>query len=105
MISKKTFVNIIDRLEIFEDKVNAVDDALRNLSPDFGGIYLPQPTAIVVDLLSEMFKDEEGWLSYFIYERDWLLDFKLGDIIINNEKIKIENWGDVYDFLIENMEK
>lgn len=105
MISKKTFVNIIDRLEKFEDKVSAVDDALRNLSPDFGGIYLPQPTAIVVDLLSEMFKDEEGWLSYFIYERDWLLDFKLGDIIINNEKIKIENWGDVYDFLIENMEK
>lgn len=105
MISKKTFVNIIDRLERFEDKVSAVDDALRNLSPDFGGIYLPQPTAIVVDLLSEMFKDEEGWLSYFIYERDWLLDFKLGDIMINDEKIKIENWEDVYDFLIANMEK
>ena len=104
MISKKTFVNTIERLERFEDKVNAVDDALRNLSPDFGGIYLPQPTAIVIDLLSEMFKDEEGWLSYFIYERDWLLDFKLGDIIINNEKIKIENWEDVYDFLIANME-
>ena len=105
MISKKTFVNIIDRLEIFEDKVNAVDDALRNLSPDFGGIYLPQPTAIVVDLLSEIFQDEAGWLSYFIYERDWLLDFKLGDIMINDEKIKIENWGDVYDFLIKNMEE
>lgn len=105
MISKKTFVNTIERLEIFEDKVNAVDEALRNLSPDFGGIYLPQPTAIVVDLLSEMFKDEEGWLSYFIYERDWLLDFKLGDIMINDEKIKIENWKDVYDFLIKNMEE
>lgn len=105
MISKKTFVNTIERLEIFEDKVNAVDEALRNLSPDFGGIYLPQPTAIVVDLLSEMFKDEEGWLSYFIYERDWLLDFKLGDIMINDEKIKIENWEDVYDFLIKNMEE
>lgn len=105
MISKKTFVNIIDRLERFEDKVSAVDDALRSLSPDFGGIYLPQPTAIVVDLLSEMFKDEEGWLSYFIYERDWLLDFKLGDIMINDEKIKIENWKDVYDFLIKNMEE
>ena len=105
MISKKTFVNTIERLEIFEDKVNAVDEALSNLSPDFGGIYLPQPTAIVVDLLSEMFKDEEGWLSYFIYERDWLLDFKLGDIMINDEKIKIENWEDVYDFLIKNMEE
>lgn len=105
MISKKTFVNTIKRLEIFEDKVNAVDEALRDLSPDFGGIYLPQPTAIMIDLLSEMFKDEEGWLSYFIYERDWLLDFKLGDIMINDEKIKIENWGDVYDFLIANMEK
>ena len=52
-----------------------------------------------------MFQDEAGWLSYFIYERDWLLDFKLGDIMINDEKIKIENWGDVYDFLMANMEK
>lgn len=105
MISKKTFVKTIERLEIFEDKVNAVDEALRDLSPDFGGIYLPQPTAIMIDLLSEMFKDEEGWLSYFIYERDWLLDFKLGDIMIHDEKIKIENWEDVYDFLIKNMEE
>ena len=105
MISKKTFVDTIERLEEIDTKMDAVDTALKGLNNDFCGFYMTEPFDIVIGLFEEIFNDKEQWLSYFVFEHNWLHSFELGDIMINDEKIKIENWGDVYDFLIANMEK
>ena len=100
MISKQSFVNTITKLETLENKMDNVDAALKELSPDFGGFYLPDVLDITVELLAEMFNDTEEWLSYFLFEKDWLHSFELGDIIIEEEHIEIKNWEDVYDFMI-----
>lgn len=104
MISKRTFVNTIEHLEEIDAKMDAVDTALKRLNNDFCGFYMTEPFDIVIGLLEEIFNDKEQWLSYFVLERNWLHSFELGDIMINGEAVKIENWEDVYDFLIENME-
>lgn len=33
-------------------------------------------------------------------KEDWLRDFKLGDVEVNGEPVKIYSWGDVYDFIV-----
>lgn len=101
MISKNTFVNTLTRLEALENKMEIADDALKNLSPDFGGIYIPEIFDIAIELLSEAFNDTEEWLYYFVFERDWLRAFELGDVVIDGKPIVINNWEDVYDFMIE----
>lgn len=105
MITKETFVKTINKLEELDNKMNKVDEALQSLSPDFGGFYIPDIFDITVDLLREAFRDEEDWIGYFIYERDWLHEFELGDILMNNKIIEIRGWEDVYDFLINNMKE
>ena len=52
-----------------------------------------------------MFHDQEEWIGYFVFEEDWLHGFKIGDVIVNDVPVIIDDWGDVYDFLIVNMEK
>lgn len=105
MISKEVFVNIMTRLEDLDKKMDNVDNALRDLSPDFGGLYIPEIVDIVIDLLKEIFEDEEeAWLSYLVYDLNWLHDHILGDIEENNEPIDLSSWDKVYDFLIKNME-
>ena len=52
------------------------------------------------DLLKEAMNDKDDWIGYFVYERDWLRDFKLGDVEVNGEPVKIYSWGDVYDFIV-----
>ena len=99
MISKQSFVNTMTKLEMLENKMNDVDAALRELSPDFGGFYIPDVLDITVELLSESLNDTEEWLYYFIFERDWLHSFKIGDVTINGENIEIKNWEDVYDLI------
>lgn len=104
MIRKETFVKIMNDLEAMDRKMDKVDEALRELSPDFGGFYLPQATSIAIDVLQEVFDDKENnWLCWFAYEKDWLKDYKTGDIEINGEPLEIQNWESVYDFLTENM--
>lgn len=101
MISKQSFVNTMTKLEELEKKMDKVDVALRELSPDFGGFYVPDVLDITVGLLEEIFNDTEEWISYFLFERDWLRSFELGDVVIDGKAVNIKNWEDVYDFMIE----
>lgn len=104
MISKETFIKTIERLEDLSNRMEAADKAMQALCEDFGSFYICDAFNITTDVLSEIFNDKENdWLGYFIWERDWLHKFELGDIVIGGYSVKIENWGDVYDFLISEM--
>lgn len=106
MISKENFVETMEQLEALDEKMNAVDSAFKELNGDFCGFYITDVFDITVSLLEEMFNDKEnGWLSYFVWERDWLHDFKLGDIAVYDEPVEINGWEDVYDFLVSCMEE
>ena len=100
MISKETFVNTMNSLMELDDKMNAVDSALKALDSDFCGFYMTEPASMVVALLAECMEDENDWLGYFVWERDWLRDMYNGAVTVNGEPVKIENWADVYDFIV-----
>lgn len=99
MISKETFINTITKLEKLDHKMDDVDKSLRTLSPDFGGFYIPDIFDIVINILRDIFQDKDDWLSYFVFERNWLHNFEVGDIEIDGKAIEIRNWEDVYDFI------
>lgn len=106
MISKENFVETMEQLEALDEKMDAVDSAFKELNGDFCGFYVTDVFDIAVSLLEEMFNDKEnGWLSYFVWERDWLHNFKLGDITVCDEPVEINGWEDVYDFLVSCMEE
>ena len=106
MISKEVFVETIEQLEDLDNRMDAVDSAMKDLNPDFCGFYVTDVFDVTINLLEEVFNDKEnGWLAYFIYERDLLHNFKLGDVTINDEPVEINNWENVYDFLISCMEE
>ena len=105
MISKELFLNILERLEKLNKKISNVDYALRDLSPDFGGLYVSETTDITVDILQAIFNDKGEWLAYLIYERDWLKSFKIGNVLIDDTPIDLTTWEKVYDFLIAMMKE
>ena len=105
MISKEAFINTMKHLENLDTKMARVDSALKGLCEDFCGFYITDIFDIVINLLEEVFHDQEEWIGYFVFEEDWLNGFKIGDVIVNDAPVIIDDWGDVYDFLIVNMEK
>lgn len=105
MISKELFVSTMKRLDALNTKMNAVDDALHELSPDFCSFYVPEMTDIVVDLLKEVFNDNDDWLDYLVYEKDFLRSIKPHDVKMWDRPADLTSWDKVYDFLIKNTEE
>ena len=105
MISKELFINTMERLVSLDTKMNAVDDAMHELSPDFCSFYIPETTDIVVDMLRDIFNDKNGWLGYFVFEKDFLRTMKYGDVKVGQDVVDVSSWGNVYDYLIKNMEE
>jgi hypothetical protein len=105
MITKETFVKTMNRLERLNEKMNAVDSAMKDLDPDFCSFYILDIFNITLDVLQEAMHDEEDWISYFAFEYDWLQNFSVGDVTVDDKDIEIDDWADVYDFLIANMEE
>ena len=106
MISKEYFCDTIKRLEELDNKINKVDSALRDICQDFNGFQIPEALNISISLLANIFKDNDEWLEYFIFELDWLKKLTPHSIIYpDGTSPDIKDWGDVYDFLQEMMKE
>lgn len=106
MISKETFVKTMECLKKFDDDMSAVDNAFRKLGPDFCSFYLTTPVDMIMNILEDIFKDEEHWLDYCTFELDYLAKYEHGVATdaFSGRPIDLSTWEKVYDFLIENME-
>ena len=105
MISKDLFIETMLKLKAFDNKMDKVDKAIKELCPEFGGFYIPEVLDLVMHIFAEIFNDEYEWLGYFVYENDFLNGPEPVRIWTNERPVDIKNWGDVYELLIKNMKE
>lgn len=109
MISKKKFVEIINRLKATNDTVEQINDILRNcrdtVEADFtqGSSLMICHEDLVIQLLEDMFNTD--MISYWIYELEYGKNFKMGYVqhekdgkIVNIDLSSVEK---LYDYLLE----
>jgi len=105
MISKELFVESINGLHKYFIQQNKLSDALEEYTGEYCMFTNDVASNVAVKLLEDIFKDEE-YISYFMYDCEWLENKNYASSITDNdESIKIESWEDVYDFLIKNYEE
>lgn len=110
MISKKKFVEIINRLKDYndlQDKIqNLFRDNIDNREHDFmnAGSICVSHESIVVELLKDMFNVKDDLISWWLYECNYGRDFSLGDLEDNGVEIDLSTPEKLYDYLIKNME-
>lgn len=109
MISKKEFVEIIERLKNYNDLQDKIDDLFKNnidnKEMDFmnaGSICIGHET-IVVRLLENIFNDKDT-ISWWLYECNYGRDFSLGDLEVNGVAIDLSTAEKLYDYLIKEAE-
>ena len=114
MISKKEFVEIIDRLKETNDFVEKTNDNARKLQDAIRSDFMNAMSLsisheeIVVELLENIFNDTEI-LVWWLYELDYGRKFELGCIQEEKEgkivNIDVSTAEKLYDYLIESMEE
>ena len=96
MISKERFIKILKFIQDQESKQDKFIEALELLSP---GSYVD--AQVLIDILSEMFNDENRDIEYFLYELDAINNENL---IIPSDLCPYYNSPDtLYDYLVNNI--
>lgn len=91
MVSEEEFVEIIDRLREVNDFVDEVNDKARKLSDAVRSDFMNASSLsishedIVVNLLKNMFNDENDTLGWWLYEQDYGRKFKIGNLSYEDE--------------------
>lgn len=109
MISKIKFIEIIDRLKQTNDFVEETNEKARKLQDVIESDFFNANSlsisheSIVVDLLENMFKTD--LISWWIYEKNYGRNFKLGDFEDSGNKIDLSNSSKLYDYLFQCLEE
>lgn len=106
LISKQTFVKIINTMRDREDLVIKLNDIIREyrttLHEDFldGNALIIGGEDEIVELLEILMKDTCGDISYFMWEIDFGRDYEPGCITQDGEDIDISSADKLYDYLV-----
>ena len=88
MLTFKEFNDYIKKIREQLERSDNLDDALRKMSPDFGGFF-NEAIDIAIDLLGKVMNDEDKLIDYYIYEANWGKTIKdlYNTIVDNNSKV------------------
>ncbi len=100
MLNKDKFTKAITELQLLEQDIECVHNALKKLDPDFGGLYLSRVSTLIVSVLKDAMDDKYDYIDYFIYELEYGKKWKKGTITASNGKdIKLQTVEDLYNYL------
>ena len=99
MLTFKEFNDYIKKIREQLEYSDNLDDALRKMSPDFGGFF-NTAIDIAIDLLKRVMNDKDEWIEYYIYEANWGKTFK--EVYESDgTPIPLETIEDLYNIIID----
>ena len=106
MISYEDFKKFMDTYKSICEKEDKLDNALHEISPDFGGFHQPDVHDMIIEMLKMLMKDGEdgwdGWIDYYIYELNWGEDWKKGMVVDRDgNDIPLKTYKNLYDVIYE----
>ena len=106
LISKQTFVKIMNTMRDREDLVVKLNDVIREykttLNEDFldGNALVIGGEEEILELLEILMKDSCSDISYFMWEIDFGRDYEPGCFTDNGQNIDISTAEKLYDYLV-----
>lgn len=99
-MKKEEFIKYAEKIVDYIEKERVLDEALRALSPDFGGFCIGELLSDMVDLLGICVNDKEKELDYWFWEYDCGKSALADSVTINDEPVPFKTLDDVYDMII-----
>ena len=106
MIDKKMFVEIINNIKVQETIDQSFSTALETVCDSYC-IYNTNNKNYesLFTLLKTLFEDNDEWISWWIYEKDFGSKKEMKAYYKNDKEIKLDTPEQLYDFLIKNRKK
>lgn len=100
-MTKEEFIRYMENIKGYVEKEHAIDDALRALSPDFGGFCLGDILDDLVKLLAKCVGDKYENLDYYIWEYDFGASALADSVSDDDGPIPFRTPEDVYNCIMK----
>ncbi len=106
LIERNEFVQIINRLEERDNVVDKVNKIFRNTTDSVMSDSMNAASLmichedIVINLLEKIFDDKEI-ISWWLYEKNYGKNFKMGDFEVDGQQIDLTTAENLYDYLLK----
>lgn len=107
MISKKTFVNTINKIIDYNNMSNEINDVFSKYrTEDCNSVFYGFYEDVVVNLLTEAMNDKDEWISWWLYECNYGTD-TTGYAVVGPRNIELDlsTPEKLYDFLVKEYNK
>jgi hypothetical protein len=98
-MDKKQFKKIIEEFTLLKKQTDILDNALKTLDPEFGGLCLHRHEGLILDLLKSIMKDDGEWIDYWVYELEYGKKAKKNSVSVKDKNIPIKTINDLYNLL------
>lgn len=99
---KSQFCKLLKAMEELDKKQDKIYSVLEETCED-STLFLPSMQNEVISYLTECFHDKSKWISYFIYDLSYGIDWRPGMISIDGKDYCLKTSGNLYDLLIGNL--
>lgn len=105
IISKEIFLDCIKTLQDLDAFQNGLNDYYHAHNVD-GYLYYPDGSVTILNLLHNIFHDDDEWIDYFCCDLEYGNNYEPGCVTeYDGTEIPLVTAEDLYNLLIENMEE
>lgn len=106
-ISKAAFVKVINAIQEYNKKIDAIQTVLEENCDD-AIFWPPSLQNDLINILKDAFNDDDdyyGMIEYFIYDLEFGKQWRTGVVTDeNNKDIKMQTPEELYDYLVDGLE-
>lgn len=99
MLSKKEFCKVMEQWEAYAKKEDDLNTALAAMGSDNYLFLASGMEEIMLTILEKDLNDENEWLAYFVYERNFNRDPQPCVYEEDGAPIPTGNWEEIYDMI------
>lgn len=96
------FAEFIDRYKFNRDKFDKWAASTEDYFEDCMMGFIPDDD-LPLDILREIFKDDDDWIRYWVYDLEFGSRWVKGMITVDGVEISLRTVRDLYNFLVLNM--
>ena len=95
-MTKEQFMKLMEAIKERDYTIEKIYDKLDDVFGSVGDLFIDETSMIsIIDVISEIVEDNNKWIEWYVYEKNWGTDERLTVMDNNGNKIPSETLEDL----------
>ena len=99
-MTKEQFIQLMEVIKERYYKIEEIDDKLDDVFGSGGDLFIDETSMTpIIDVISEIVEDNNKWIEWYVYDKNWGTDERLTVMDNNGNEIPSETLEDLWNLI------